>query len=189
MTNLLSHGRPIAGTAIYSQALTPRSWHQRGSLSLLFSILHFLILFWPACNYFLHLSVQEFRFFWLPTCLLQVITTLKSLPTLQRDPHLQPTVPPCWQTKWKPISYYQSPQANSSLLHLDLGSWIIQARVRTSSFNSSFILKHGNTDRHLSQWLNSQSSRKTKMFPFLQASQFDKVLPYFLSSPRRFMNF
>lgn len=58
---------------------------------------------------------------------------------------------------------------NWSLLHLDLGSWITQSRIRTSSFNSSFIPKHGNTNRHLSTRLNSQCSSKTKMSPFLQA--------------------
>lgn len=74
---------PTAGTAIYSQIPTPRSWHEGGSLFLLLCFLHLLILFWPACNYFLHLSVQGFRFLWSLTCLLQVRTTLKSLPTLQ----------------------------------------------------------------------------------------------------------
>lgn len=87
----------------------------------------------------------------------------------------QPILPTYQQTKWKPnlLLIRAHMWIDPDLLHLDLSSWITQPSVRTSSFNTSFILKYVTTERHLSiQKLNSLHLSKTKLSPFLWVYQY-----------------
>lgn len=153
----LNDYHPIAGTAIYNKVPTSSSWHKDGRLFLPCSLSHFLSLFSPPATISCFSQLKDLDPFGPIALLAYYRNNTKVSPAVIQQAALQQVYPPEQSSymltnrkKTNSLTIKVHVQSDPYLLHLDLSSWIIQSSVRTSPFNSSFILKHTTTERHLS---------------------------------------